>query len=81
MKMLTKITIALALAAGLVFSSGYPHSSAAPVAELAASDARGQVVMRTMPPDPPKPDKPKPKRDRPLFPFAVPTSTGEGRSV
>lgn len=84
MKMFAKITIALAFAAGLVFSSGTSYRSMVPdaeLAQLAQLDTRGQVVMRTMPPDPPKPDRPKPKREKPLFPFPLPSGTGEGQSA
>lgn len=80
MKTLIKITIALAFTAGLVMNSGSSASLAAPGAELAALDPQGQVVMRTMPPDPPKPDRPKPKREKPLFPLTVPPSA-EGEAA
>lgn len=81
MKTLIKFTIALAFTTSLVVSSGQPDDSFAPAAEVAALDTQGQVVMRTMPPDPPKPDRPKPKREKPLFPFPLPAGTGEGRSA
>ncbi len=73
------ITItALTLGFGVIVS----HSASGPVSEplpqalTASNDTRGQVVMRKMPPDPPKPgDDKRPKRESfvlPIFGYAAP---------
>lgn len=63
---------ALALGTGIVLSqSSYLlESGRHSHTQTASNDTRGQVVMRKMPPDPPKPgDDRRPKRESLVLPF------------